>query len=61
MGKGGPSSQYIKPISNDLSLKLFNLVDDPGERENMAETEPEKEMELEKAYKNWLEENNGIY
>lgn len=60
-GKGRPSDFYIKPISDDLSLKLFNLSDDPGERDNLALTMPEKVKELENAYNNWLEENSRKY
>jgi len=60
-GKGRPSSQYIKPISNDLSLKLFNLKEDAGERKNLAEQNPGKVMELKTAYENWVAENSGKY
>jgi hypothetical protein len=45
-----PSAQYIKPISNDLSLKLFNLKDDPGERADMAKEMPEKVKGLKEEY-----------
>ncbi|MFV0589938.1 MAG: sulfatase [Draconibacterium sp.] len=60
-GKGRPSAQYIKPISNDHSLKLFNLENDPGEQENLAEKMPEKLEELQNAYKQWCAENLGNY
>ena len=60
-GKGRPSNMYIKPISNDLSLKLFNLETDPGERINLAEQMPEKVDELQKEYNNWVEQNSGKY
>lgn len=60
-GKGRPSNYYIKPISNDLSLKLFNLENDPGERINLAEEMPEKVQELQNAYTNWCSENIGKY
>ena len=60
-GKGRPSDFYIKPISDDLSLKLFNLSDDPGERDNLALTMPEKVKELENAYNDWLKENSRKY
>jgi len=49
--KSEPSAQYIAPIRNDLSLKLFNLEEDPGERKDLYETMPEKIKELEDAYK----------
>lgn len=60
-GKGRPSNYYIKPISNDLSLKLFNLENDPGERENLAEKMPDKLIELQNAYEIWCSENLGKY
>ncbi|WP_163324723.1 sulfatase family protein [Draconibacterium mangrovi] len=60
-GKGRPSDFYIKPISDDLSLKLFNLADDLGERDNFALSMPEKVKELENAYNNWLKENSRKY
>lgn len=60
-GKGRPSDRYIKPISNDLSMKLFNLEDDPGERTNLAEKEPGKVQELYSDYENWIKQNNGKF
>ena len=60
-GKGRPTNLYIKPISNDLSLKLFNLDEDAGERSNLAETHPEKVTELHQAYESWVNENSGKY
>jgi arylsulfatase A-like enzyme len=59
-GKGPhPSAQYIKPISNDLTLKLFNLKNDPGERVNMAEKMPGKVTELKKEFDSWVKKNSG--
>ncbi len=60
-GKGRPTNLYIKPISNDLSLKLFNLKNDPGERNNLAEKMPEKVRELKQDFENWVEQNSGKY
>ena len=60
-GKGRPTNLYIKPISNDLSLKLFNLDEDASERNNLAEQMPEKVNELKMAYENWVKENSGKY
>jgi arylsulfatase A-like enzyme len=60
-GKGRPSALYIKPISNDLSLKLFNLEEDPGERKNLAGQFPEKTEELKNNYDNWIKANTGKY
>lgn len=59
--KSRPSAQYIKPISNDLSLKLFNVTTDPGERNNLAEKFPAKVKELQEAYNNWCKMNIGKY
>ena len=55
------SAQYIKPISNDLSLKLFNLKDDPGERVDMAKEMPEKVKEIQEEYSRWGAQNDGKY
>lgn len=61
-GKGPrPSAQFIEPVQNDTTLKLFNVKDDPGERNNLAESMPEKVDELKRAYENWLLENSGKY
>jgi arylsulfatase A-like enzyme len=60
-GKGRPSSQYRKPISNDLNLKLFNLELDPGERNNLAADMPQKAEQLKVEYESWIEENSGKY
>lgn len=60
-GKGRPSRFYIKPISNDLSLKLFNLENDPGERNNLTEQMPEKVDELKQNYESWCIQNSGKY
>ncbi|MFZ1751081.1 MAG: hypothetical protein WAU01_12845, partial [Saprospiraceae bacterium] len=59
--KSRPSAQYIKPIQNDLSIKLFNVSNDPGERINLAEKHPEKVKELSLAYDNWCKDNVGKY
>lgn len=55
--KSEPSAQYIKPIRDDLSLKLFDLFKDPGERIDLSAEHPEKVKELEDAYKAWIEAN----
>jgi arylsulfatase A-like enzyme len=58
-GKGRPTNLYIKPISNDLSLKLFNLDEDAGERNNLARKMPEMVNQLKKDYENWLPKIQG--
>lgn len=60
-GKGRPSNQYVKPISNDLSLKLFDLDADPGERTNLINRLPEKAKELNADYEDWMKNNSGKY
>ena len=60
-GKGRPSKMYIKPISNDLSLKLFNLKNDSGERINLAEEMPQKVEQLKMEFDNWVKQNSGKY
>ncbi|MDY7395614.1 sulfatase-like hydrolase/transferase [Aureibaculum sp. 2210JD6-5] len=59
--KSRPSNLYIKPIADDLALKLFDLKNDPGERVNLAEKYPEKVAALETAYKDWMEQNFGKF
>ncbi|MBJ2172858.1 sulfatase-like hydrolase/transferase [Aureibaculum sp. A20] len=59
--KGRPSNLYIKPIVNDLTLKLFDLNKDPGERVNLADKYPKKVVALETAYTNWMNQNLGKY
>jgi len=60
-GKGRPSKFYIKPISNDLTLKLFNVQKDPGERINLSKKMPQKVKELKQAYDDWCKQNIGKY
>lgn len=55
--KSRPFNMYIKPIADNLELKLFNLNDDPGERIDLARKFPEKVKELEAAYTDWCKEN----
>jgi arylsulfatase A-like enzyme len=35
------------------SLRLYNLADDPGERTNLANTNPTKRDELKRLYDQW--------
>ena len=59
--KGEPTSLYIKPISDDLSLKLFDLDKDSGERQDLASEFPEVVDELTNAYDDWCRGNVGVY
>ncbi len=59
--KSAPSAQYLKPIADDLSLKLFNVAKDPGERINLADQYPAKVVALERAYQDWILNNQGNY
>lgn len=56
-----PSFLFISPVVNDNSLKLFNVNEDPGERNNLTCKMPEKVKELKEEYDNWLKENTGKY
>jgi arylsulfatase A-like enzyme len=60
-GKGRPTNMYIKPISNDMSLKLFNLDLDPGERNNLAKEMPQKVEQLRQDFEQWVTKNSGKY
>lgn len=55
------SKFYLKPVSDDNSLKLFNIETDISERTNLSGTHPEKVMELLDAYQIWCEEQIGVY
>lgn len=59
--KSDPSVQYIAPIADNLELKLFNISQDPGERNDLAAFHLDKVIELETAYKNWCSENIEKY
>ena len=59
--KSEPSTQYISPIVNDNSLKLFNLDTDPGERINLASKYPALLVRLQGAYDKWMADNYGKY
>ncbi|WP_452225011.1 sulfatase family protein [Lacinutrix chionoecetis] len=55
--KSEPSAQYIAPIRDDLTLKLFDIETDPGERYDVSHDHPEIVKNLEEAYKSWCEAN----
>ena len=55
--KSRPSAQYIAPISDSLTLKLFNIAEDPGERTDLSAAMPDKVRELEAAYTSWCADN----
>ncbi len=55
--KSEPSRQYIAPIRDDSSLKLFDLDKDPGERMDLSNKFPEIVEELTLSYNNWCEQN----
>lgn len=59
--KSEPSAQYIAPVADDLDLKLFNLAEDPGERNDLAAERPELVLELQRAYDDWCTVNIGKY
>ena len=55
--KSEPSTQYIAPIRDDLTIKLFDVENDPGERNDVSKMHPEIVKELEDNYKAWCEVN----
>ncbi|WP_299102920.1 sulfatase-like hydrolase/transferase [uncultured Winogradskyella sp.] len=55
--KSEPSEQYIAPIKDDLTLKLFDIEADPGERNDFSAQHPEIVIQLEKAYNDWCNAN----
>ncbi len=59
--KGEPSAQYIAPIQDDNSLKLFDLNADPGERVNLAAKYPALVVRLQQEYDKWMADNFGKY
>lgn len=59
--KSRPSDQYVAPVRDDNSLKLFNLKNDPGERNDLSANHPELIAKLELAYKEWCEKNIGNF
>lgn len=59
--KSEPSAQYIAPIVDNMELKLFNVNEDPSERNDLASKHPEKVKSLKEAYDKWCETNIGNY
>ena len=59
--KSRPSAQYIAPIADTISLKLFDVIDDPGERIDLAASMPEKVQELQAAYDTWCSQHLRQY
>lgn len=55
--KSDPSDQYIAPVVDNTELKLFNISKDAGERFDLASQHPYKMIELQAAYKNWINLN----
>ena len=55
--KSEPSAQYIKPIVDNMNLKLFNLKNDPGERIDLSKKHPEMVKELEEDFQDWCKVN----
>ncbi len=55
--KSEPSNQYIAPIRDDSSMKLFDVENDPGERVDLASKYPKVVQDLEMAYNNWCDLN----
>lgn len=47
---------YPTPHGRERHFELFNLADDPNERNNLAETEPAKLAELQESLSDWQDE-----
>jgi len=59
--KSRPSNQYIAPISDTLTLKLFNVATDPAERNDLAAEYPDKVNTLRQVHSEWMRENQNKY
>lgn len=59
--KSEPSTQYIPPIVDNTEPKLFNLAEDPGERNDLAQEIPAKVRALIADYEAWCTKNIGDY
>ncbi|WP_179320795.1 sulfatase family protein [Winogradskyella helgolandensis] len=55
--KSEPSAQYIAPIRDDLTLKLFDIEADPGERHDVSAQHPEIVKKLQTEYDAWCDAN----
>ena len=55
--KSEPSAQYIAPIRDDLTIKLFDIEADPGERNDLSAKHPKIVKELQDAYNAWCDAN----
>jgi arylsulfatase A-like enzyme len=51
-----PITSQIRPGENSGKLALYNLNEDVGERNNLIADEPEKAVELQHKFDQWLEE-----
>ena len=65
--QGGPPSGAVRAGSfkliefyEDNRLELYNLHDDPGERNNLASAQPGKTQELHALLKNWRTETGAV-
>ena len=59
--KSEPVRQYIAPIVDNDSLKLFDLRQDPGERIDLSATLPDTVAALQRAYEEWGATHLGRY
>ena len=59
--KSAPSAQYLPPVSDEPTLKLFNVRTDPGERYDLAAEQPALVEELRDLYTRWCAAQIGRY
>ena len=59
--KSAPTEQYLAPIVDNVELKLFDLVADPGERNDLANLNLEIVSELKVAYEAYVARAVGRY
>ena len=48
------TEQYRFVLGRDSSLMLFDMLQDPGQQNNLAEEQPEQVQLLKKEFENWF-------
>lgn len=60
-----PNNKYtsliIEPVHKETGIKLFDLENDPAEKNNLASSNPQKAEELKLKYEDWCQQNIGKY
>jgi len=55
------TSLIIEPVHKETGIKLFDLENDPSEKNNLASSNPQKAEELKLKYEDWCQQNIGKY